>query len=250
MRWASRNSASLSRPEPGAFPVSISIPCTGHATRDVNRRIREAVAAGHREIILLEPDARHNLAVALLQPVRIAIEGSVGYYCAGMMDGGTVIVRGSAGWGLAESMLSGAVVVHGSAGSGAAASIRGGTVVVRGDAAARAGVSMKGGTLIIGGNCGPMAGFMMQKGRIIICGDVDDAVADSMYEGVVYVGGAIRSLGNDAIELSPGEAELFELRALLAEYDNHAPASFTKIVAGRKLWNFDRKEREIWKAAL
>ena len=230
--------------------MSLSIACTGHATRDINRGIRAAIAAGHREIILLEPDARHNLAVALLTPVRVVCEGSVGYYCAGMMDGATVIIRGSAGWGLAESMLSGTVVVEGSAGSGVAAAIRGGTVVVRGDAAARAGVSMKGGTLLVGGNCGPMAGFLMQKGRIIVCGDVDDAVADSMYEGVVYVGGAIRSLGNDATTQPPTDDETAELRGLLAEHHLPVPAAFTKIIAGRKLWNFDRKERHVWKAAL
>src|ERR1700688_3881235 len=69
--------------------------------------------------------------------------------------------------------------------------------------AARAGVSMKGGTLLIGGSCGYMAGFMMQKGRIIICGDAGDAVADSMYEGVVFVGGKIAALGNDAVIEEP-----------------------------------------------
>ena len=112
-------------------------------------------------------------------------------------------MRGSAGWGTAESMLGGTVVIDGNAGSGVAASIRGGTVVVRGDAAARAGVSMKGGTLLIGGDCGYMAGFMMQKGRIVICGDAGDALADSMYEGIVFVGGKIEALGNDAVIEEP-----------------------------------------------
>src|SRR5260370_785625 len=152
------------------------------------------------------PAPRHNLGVALLQPVRVVFEGSVGYYCAGLMDGATVEVRGSAGWGTAESMLNGTVVIDGNAGSGVAASIRGGTVVVRGDAAARAGVSMKGGMLLIGGNCGYMAGFMMQKGTIVICGNSGHALADSMYEGVVFVVGAIDSLGNDAIRDVPTPA--------------------------------------------
>jgi glutamate synthase domain-containing protein 3 len=227
-----------------------SIDCQGKTTREINRLIKQAIAASASEIRVLEPDARHNLAVALLHPVRIVFEGSVGYYCAGMMDGGHVEIRGSAGWGTAESMMNGTVVVDGNAGSGAAASIRGGTVVVRGDAAARAGVSMKGGTLLIGGTCGYMAGFMMQKGRIVVCGDAGDALADSMYEGVVFVGGKIEALGNDAVVEEPSAEDRAALHELLETYQIPGPPRFQKVVSGRKLWNFDRKELDIWKMAL
>ena len=230
--------------------MTFSIHCQGKTTREINFLLRDAIAAGHRDILALEPDARHNLGVALLQPVHVVFDGSVGYYCAGMMDGAHVEIRGSAGWGTAESMMNGTVVIDGNAGSGVAASIRGGTVVVRGDAAARAGVSMKGGTLLIGGSCGYMAGFMMQKGRIVICGAAGDALADSMYEGVVFVGGKIAALGNDAVIEEPSAEERASLHDLLAKYNVPAPASFQKVVSGRKLWNFDRKELDIWKAAL
>lgn len=232
------------------MPLSFTIDCGGKTTREINRALRQAVAAGHKEIRVLEPDARHNLGVALLEPVRVVFGGSVGYYCAGLMDGGHVEVRGSAGWGAAESMLGGTVVIDGNAGSGVAASIRGGTVVVRGDAAARAGVSMKGGTLLIGGGCGYMAGFMMQKGCIVVCGDAGDALADSMYEGVVFVGGRIASLGNDAVTLEPTAEDRAALADLLGTYHVPAPAAFQKVVSGRKLWNFDRKELDLWKVAL
>ncbi len=234
----------------GERTLSCTIHCAGKSTRDINREIRTAVAAGQRELRVVEPDARHNLAVALLQPVRVVIEGSVGYYCAGMIDGAHVEVRGSAGWGTAESMMGGTVIVDGNAGSGVAASIRGGTVVVRGDAAARAGVSMKGGTLLIGGSCGYMAGFMMQKGRIVICGDAGDALADSMYEGVVFVGGRIAALGNDTVVEEPTAEDRAGLADLLKTFNVPGPKTFQKVVSGRKLWNFDRKELEIWKAAL
>ena len=230
--------------------MSFSIDGRGKTTRDINRELREAIAAAHLDVRVLNPDAHHNLGVALLQPVRVVFEGSVGYYCAGMMDGAHVEVRGSAGWGAAESMMNGTVIIDGSAGSGVAASIRGGTVVVRGDAAARAGVSMKCGTLLISGSCGYMAGFMMQKGRIIICGDAGDALADSMYEGVVFVGGQVASLGNDAVMEEPSPEDQAVLADLLSTYGIPAPAAFRKGVSGRKLWNFDKKDLEIWKAAL
>jgi glutamate synthase domain-containing protein 3 len=230
--------------------LTCAIDCTGKTTREINLLIREAIAAGQRELRVLAPDARHNLGVALLQAVHVHFDGSVGYYCAGMMDGPHVEIHGSAGWGTAESMLNGTVIIDGNAGSGVAASIRGGTVVVRGDAAARAGVSMKGGTLLIGGSSGYMAGFMMQKGRIVICGDAGEALADSMYEGVVFVGGKIAELGNDALVTEPSAEDQASLKDLLASYQLAAPARFQKVVSARKLWNFDRKELAVWKAAL
>ena len=230
--------------------MTFSIDCRDRTPREINRLLREAIAAGHEQIDILEPDARHNLAVALLCPVQVVFAGSVGYYCGGMMDGAHIEVRGSAGWGAAESMLNGTLIIDGNAGSGVAASIRGGTVVVRGDAAARAGVSMKGGTLLIGGNCGYMAGFMMQKGRIVICGDAGDALADSMYEGVIFVGGQIAGLGNDAVIEEPTAEDRGWVNEMLVKYRVPGPTAFRKVVSGRKLWNFDRRELEVWRVAL
>jgi methylamine---glutamate N-methyltransferase subunit B len=230
--------------------MTFSIDCRDRTPREINRLLRDAISEGHEHIDILEPDARHNLAVALLCPVHVVFAGSVGYYCGGMMDGAHIEIRGSAGWGAAESMLGGTMIIDGNAGSGVAASIRGGTVVVRGDAAARAGVSMKGGSLLIGGNCGYMAGFMMQKGRIVICGDAGDALADSMYEGVVFVGGQIASLGNDAVLEEPTAEDRSWVNEMLVRYRLPGPTAFRKVVSGRKLWNFDRKELNLWKAAL
>jgi glutamate synthase domain-containing protein 3 len=229
--------------------VTFSIDCRDKTTREINRLLREAIAEGHEPIDILEPDARHNLGVALLCPVRVIFVGSVGYYCGGMMDGAHLEVRGSAGWGAAESMLNGSLLIDGNAGSGVAASIRGGVVVVRGDAAARAGVSMKGGTLLIGGNSGYMTGFMMQKGRIVVCGDAGDALADSMYEGVVFVGGQIASLGNDAVIEEPTAEDRAWVNELLVAHRVPGPTAFRKVVSGRKLWNFDRRS-EAWRTAL
>lgn len=229
------------------------ISCAGQTTREINAAIRRLVAQGETELVVRHPGARHNLGVATVQPVKLTFAGSVGYYCVGMSDGPTVEIHGSAGWGLAESLLSGTVMVHGHAGNGAAASMRGGTVVIYGDAAARAGVSMKGGTLLIAGNCGYMAGFMGQKGTLIVCGDTGEAFADSMYATVCFVGGRIAELGNDAIiaELTAEEAAF--LATTLAQYLNAPlpdPASFKKVVAGRKLWNFDQRDWAIWREAL
>jgi glutamate synthase domain-containing protein 3 len=227
-----------------------TIDCAAKTTREVNRELRRLVEDGAAEVRLANPGARHNLAVGIVAPVRVLVDGPVGYYCGGMGDGPTIEVRGSAGWGVAECMMSGTVIVDGGAGNGAAASMRGGTVVIRGDAAARAGVSMKGGTLIIGGSAGYMTGFMAQKGTIVILGDADEALADSMYEAEVYVAGKVGPLGNDAVTRDASSAECAALSAQLAAFGLPRPSGFTRIAAGRRLWNFDKKDLEVWKEAL
>src|SRR5438128_3396150 len=209
--------------------------CDGRSTREINAEIKQQIKQGGTHILVRNPGARHNLGVAVLEPVTIRWEGSVGYYCAGLIDGPSFAIAGSAGWGLAESMMSGEVVVRGSAGNGAAAAIRGGTVIIHSDAAARLGVSMKGGTVLVAGNCGYMAGFMGQKGTMVVCGDVGDAFADSMYETICFVGGRIGGLGTDAVVESPSKEDAAWLDATLAQ---HLPKAhkrgqdFQKIVAG------------------
>jgi glutamate synthase domain-containing protein 3 len=227
------------------------------STRELNSLIRDRLKSRVAEICVENPNARHNLAVALLQPGRVRFLGSVGYYCGGLIDGAEIHVEGSAGWGLAESMNHGQVVVHGGAGNGAAAAIRGGTVVIHGDAAARLGVSMKGGLVLVAGHCGYMAGFMGQKGTLVVCGNTGHAFADSMYAATCYVGGTIGALGTDAViePLSVEEADMLD--RLLAEHlppalraKKPAGRDFTKVVAGRKLWNFDKHNWKTWQDAL
>src|SRR5947199_1959911 len=213
--------------------------CEGRSTREINAEIKQQIKHGATHILVHNPGARHNLGVAVLKPVTIRWEGSVGYYCGGLIDGPSFEIAGSAGWGLAESMMSGRVVVRRNAGNGAAAAIRGGTVVIHQDAAARLGVSMKGGIVLVAGNCGYMAGFMGQKGSIIVCGDAGEAFADSMYATTCFVGGRIAELGTDAVASAPDGEEAAFLDFTLERYLSPAerrskPAGrdFQKVVAG------------------
>jgi glutamate synthase domain-containing protein 3 len=227
------------------------VECKGKSTREINMAMKALVASGETEIRVRDPGAHHNLGVALLKPVHVIFEGSVGYYCGGMGDGPTIEVHGSAGWGLAEGLLSGTVIVEKNAGNGGGAAIRGGTVVVRGDISARAGISMKGGTVIVGGSVGYMTGFMMQKGAIIILGDSGAALGDSLYEGRIFIAGRIGELGNDAVLAEMNADDIQYLQATLSPFGyDVARYDFKKIVAGRKLWNFDKKDFETWKVAL
>lgn len=229
----------------------VTVDCKGKTIQEVNRAIRAAIAAGERQIRVTNPEARHNIAVALLAPVEISVDGSVGYYCGGMGDGPRIDIGGNAGWGLAECMMNGSVVCRGNAGNGAGASIRGGTVVVQGNASARAGISMKGGTLLIGGSTGYMTGFMMQKGTIVICGDTGEGLGDSMYAGEIFVGGKIGGLGNDAVEREVTAEDRERLAALLKQHGLRPPAGgFKKIGSGGRLHNFSKHEFDLWRVAL
>lgn len=231
------------------------IVCDNKTIREINREIKQRISEGETNILVKGPGARHNLGVAILEPVHVRFDDSVGYYCAGMIDGATVEIEGSAGWGLAESMMEGTVVVHGSTGNGTAASIRNGTVVIHGHAAARLGVAMKGGLILVAGNCGYMAGFMGQKGTLVVCGDAGPAFGDSMYETVCFVGGSIAELGNDAVVEEPAEEDRAFLASTLSRYLPERAhvgdfGDFKKVVSGRKLWNFDKDERAVWREAL
>jgi len=228
-----------------------NVDCDGKSIREINTALRLLIDRGETEIHVHNPRARHNLAVGLIKPVRIVFKGSVGYYCGGMGDGPSIEVRGSAGWGLAEGILGGTIIVDKNAGNGAAAAIRGGTVVVRGDVSARAGISMKGGTVLVGGSVGYATGFMMHKGTLIILGNAGMALGDSLYEGRIFLGGQAEELGNDAVLADMDSQDKQFLTQTLAAFDyDAAHYDFRKIVAGRKLWNFDKKDFETWKVAL
>lgn len=224
----------------------VNIDAHGLSTRDLNAELRRHAAPGE-EIIVRNPRSRHNLGVALTNAPKIVFDGSVGYYCGGLNCGAEIEVTHNAGWGIAENMTSGKVIVRGDAGSCTGASMHGGTLYVAGDAAARTGISMKGGTLIVGGNAGFMTGFMIQLGRIIVRGDIGEGVGDSMYEGEIYVGGQIKGFGNDAVLADLSAADEYMLDAELASVGLSVDREYRKIVAGKKLWYFDKKEWELWK---
>ena len=133
-------------------------------------------------------------------PVTVEINGSVGYYCAGMNKLATVLVHGSAGVGVAENMMSGFVHVSGDASQAAGATGRGGLLRIDGNASSRCGISMKGIDIVVQGSVGHMSAFMAQSGNLVVFGDAGDSLGDSIYEARLFVRGSVKSLGADCIE--------------------------------------------------
>ena len=212
-------------------------------TRQINLELRRLVYdEGITDVTIQNPGAKHSIAVGILTRCRITIDGSLGYFGCGLIDGPEIQVNGRVGWSVAENMMSGVVVIRKNAGSLAGAALRGGDLVIRGDVGARTGIDQKGGTIIVGGNAGTMTGFMLQRGRQIICGNVGGGLGDSMYDGAIYVGGQVTSLGVDCVEaeLTPEDTELLERK--LRIYGMGPQASFRKFVCGKKLWNYDSLE--------
>jgi len=212
-------------------------------TRQINLELRRLIYdEGIEDVTVLNPGAKHSIAVGILARCRIAIEGSLGYFGCGLIDGPEIHVTGRVGWSAAENMMSGVVLIDKNAGSLTGAALRGGDLVVRGDVGARSGIDQKGGTIIVGGNAGMMTGFMLQRGRQIICGNVGGGLGDSMYDGAIYVGGKITSLGVDCVEAELTETDDEFLARKLGIYGIEPPGAFRKFVCGRKLWNYDNLE--------
>ncbi|MBF2000468.1 MAG: hypothetical protein IGS38_07090 [Synechococcales cyanobacterium M58_A2018_015] len=226
------------------------IDCSELTTRDINQALRDHAAAGTEAVTLLNPAGRHNLAVGLASPMRIAIQGPVGYYCGGLSDGITLDIEGNCGWSVGENLMSGQICVKGSASANAAATARGGTICVLGNAGPRAGISLKGATLIVRGNAGPSSAFMMQQGRLIICGDAGENLGDSIYDGKIFVGGRVASLGADARFEPMTDSDWTMLTSTLAPFDIAAQEyDFKKIVCAKELYHFKAREFSKWKDA-
>lgn len=212
---------------------------------EVNIQILDLMKAGYGHIVIRNPGAKHSIGVGILNRLNLTFEGSLGYFGVGLIDGPNVHITGRVGWGCGENMMSGTIVIEKNAGSSFGAGLRGGDLVCKGDVGGRTGISMKGGTIIVGGRTGYLSGFMMQRGRMVILGDADENLGDSMYDGTIYVGGKIASLGIDAVSGELTEADYTWLKRKLALYNLEAPKgveSMQKIVAGKKLWNYDKLE--------
>ncbi len=211
----------------------------------VNSRIRELIGEGYGTIVIQNPRGMHSIGVGILNRLNLIIEGSTGYFSTGLIDGPNVRVTGRVGWSCSENMMSGTVVIEKNAGSTFGAAMRGGDLVCRGHVGSRTGIDQKGGTIIVGGDTGSLSGFMMQRGRMVVCGNAGKDLGDSMYDGTIFIGGSIKSLGVDAVEAELTGIDKTWLTRKLTMY-GLLPSSgvdhFTKVVAGKQLWNYDNLE--------
>ena len=220
--------------------------------REFHRALHASADGEAFEVV--NPRGAHAVACGIKAAIDVTVHGSVGYYCAGMHQRGTVLVEGNAGTGLAENIMSGTVQITGSATMSVAATGCGGLVIVGGNAGARCGISMKGVDIVVGGNVGHMSAFMAQAGRLVVCGDAAADLGDSIYEAQIFVRGDVESLGADCVEKEMRPSHLEALQRLL---DSAAPASdgvkaadFRRYGSARSLYNFHIDDVDAAAAAL
>ena len=221
--------------------------------KQLNDKLHSLMKEGYGSVVVKNPQGKHSLGVGILNKLNLIFEGSLGYFGVGSIDGPVVRITGRVGWSCAENMMAGKVVIEKNAGSCFGAAIRGGDLICKGSVGARTGIDMKGGTIIVGGDAGAFTGFMMQRGRIIVLGDAGINLGDSMYDGTIFIGGKIKSFGSDAIKskITSDDISWLKRKLKVAEIGSDFDFSkMTKVVAGKKLWNYDALEPSEKKGAI
>ena len=70
----------------------------------VNKKIKDLIKKGYGTIVLKNPGAKHSLGVGILNKLNLIIEGSLGYFGVGSIDGPVVRISGRVGWSCAENL--------------------------------------------------------------------------------------------------------------------------------------------------
>ena len=119
------------------------IDATGLQFKELNAKLREAVAGGAERIELKNVYGQRYIGTDLDKAVRLDIYGTPGNDLGSFMDGPTVVVHGNAQDGCGNTMNQGEIVVEGHAGDIVGMSARGGKIFVRDNVGYRAAIHMK-----------------------------------------------------------------------------------------------------------
>lgn len=201
---------------------------------ELNRRIREAVAAGESSFELLNVNGQRYVADGISTKAEFDIYGVPGNDLGAFMDGPTVRVHGNAQDGVSNTMNAGRIVVHGHAGDVLGYGMRGGELFVRGRVGYRVGIHMKAfgkdfPVLIAGGTAGDFLGEYMAGGLLVVLGldsrpgepMVGHWCATGMHGGVIYLRGEVdptRVTSEFASVTSASDRDLSLMRPHLEDY--------------------------------
>jgi len=199
----------------------MKIDANGLYYRELNNRIRAAVAAGAEKIELINVNGQYYIGDGINRPVTITINGVPGNDLAAFMNGATIIVKDNAQDNIGNTMNAGKVIVHGHAGDVLGYGMRGGKLHILKDVGYRVGIHMKSfrenrPVLIAGGKAGDFFGEYMAGGVLILLGMFSDdpekpkhgfRFGTGMHGGVIYVRGPV-----DESKLAM-EVGVFELTA-------------------------------------
>ncbi len=208
------------------------IDAEGLQYRELNERIRAAVASGVREIELDNVRGQRYIGVGLGEGVRITVNGVPGNDLAAFMNGAELTIHGNAQDGVGNTMNGGTLIIHGDAGDILGHAMRGGRIFVRGNVGYRAGIHMKAyrsrfPVVVVGGRAGPYLGEYMAGGVLAVLGldsdgrvPVGEYVGTGMHGGTLYVRGRPEpwQVGREVAMHELDDDEWQELAGILADY--------------------------------
>jgi len=212
---------------------AFEIDATGVFYRDLNHKVRDAMAAGETEIVVRNVNGQYYIGDGLRGPAHIVIEGVPGNDLAAFMDGPTIHIKSNAQDNIGNTMNTGKVIIDGHAGDVLGYGMRGGKLHIRGDVGYRVGIHMKGmkkqfPTIIAGGTAGDFFGEYMAGGVLMLLGleeddprpIVGDYLGTGMHGGVIYIRGEVdtRRCGAEVGVMDPDEDDLKVIRKSLKEY--------------------------------
>ena len=197
----------------------------------LNKKIREAVASGVKEITINNVCGQRFIANGLRGDVKITINGVPGGDLCMFMSAPECIVNGNADHAPGNTMDNGTVVIHGSAGDAVAHGMRGGKIFVRDNIGYRGGIHMKQyeskrPILVIGGISHSFLGEYMAGGVVLVLGIghesalQDRGVGSGIHGGEIVIRGDVdeKLLGVGAKKVEFTEDDLERFTPIIREF--------------------------------
>ena len=224
----------------------MTIDASGLHYRELNARIKAAVAEGEMEFALTNICGHRYIGCGIDRPVNIRIDGIPGNDLGAFMSGPRIRCSGNAQDGIANTMDDGLVVVPGHAGDVMGYSMRGGCVYIRGNAGYRIGIHMKSymtkePIVVIGGRARDFCGEYLAGGKLVVLGldlplgepIVGRYTASGMHGGTMYVRGEVLPdrLRKGVAVSEADEGDLAELREVLTPYCAEFSLSVDELLA-------------------
>ncbi len=237
----------------------MKIDAQGVYYRDLNDKIRAAVATGADKIELVNVNGQYFIGDGNNRPVTITINGVPGNDLGAFMNGATIVVKENGQDNIGNTMNAGKVIVHGHAGDVLGYGMRGGRIHILKDVGYRVGIHMKSylenkPVLIAGGTAGDFFGEYMAGGILVLLGMFSDDPAKpkhgfrfgtGMHGGVIYVRGTVDEsrLAREVGTFDLTAEDERELKGYLQEFCKDFKLDIEEILAERFVKILPRSRR-------
>jgi len=173
----------------------------GH--RELYKRVRDAIMAGKRDLLLKNVLGHRYIGMALHEGVRLRVYGTAGNCLANLNEGARIEVYGNAQDDVGDTMQKGSVIIHGDARDVVGQALQGGEIFIKGNVGNRCAIQMREYLdrkpyIIVGGTADNYLGEYMAGGVVVILGlwdkdssPVGDFVASGMVGGRIYIRGRV-----------------------------------------------------------